>query len=104
MIDKIDEYQNISQIGNALQTLVDGIDEHVNNLQQGVSRSASMTSYTMEHVSNASERLARISHSIDSDDINKKRNKTSLKRKDTANSNQNTGERENRTGTNTIEF
>ena len=32
MIDKIDAYQNISQIGNALQTLVDGIDEHVNNL------------------------------------------------------------------------
>ena len=56
MIDKIDEYQNVSQISNALQTLAEGIDEHVNNLQQGVSRSASMTSYTMEHFSNTSER------------------------------------------------
>lgn len=84
MIDKIDEYQNISQIGNALQTLMDGIEEHVNNLQQGISRSASVTSYTLDHVSNASDRYAKISISNNSDDNNsKKRERQSLLRLDT---------------------
>lgn len=57
IIGKIDEYQNISHIDTALQTLIEGVDKYVNYLQQGVgSRSASMTSYQFDFTSNSSDR------------------------------------------------
>ena len=56
IIGKIDEYQNISHIDTALQTLMEGLDMYVNYLQQGVgSRSASTVSYQYDfNTSNAS--------------------------------------------------
>jgi hypothetical protein len=76
MIDKIDEYQNISQIGNALQTLIEGIDDHVNSLQQGVSRSASIASYG--HSNTSDKRKGSISNESNSDEnSNQKKNRFS---------------------------
>jgi hypothetical protein len=61
---------------------VDGIDEHMNNLQQGVSRSASMTSYTLD-VSNASDKR-KISMSNESDDPVRRKLNMSMKKVETS--------------------
>eukprot|EP00347_Sterkiella_histriomuscorum_P004161 403361523 len=87
IIGKIDEYQNISHIDTALQTLIDGVDKNLNYFQQGVgSRSASTTSYQFDFQSNSStDRKKSDLSGSDNDSLNNKdHSKQQIDRKTTA--------------------